>query len=209
MRTPFPLQWPDGWRQTPDGERQPAKFRLGFVDSLNSLLDELDCLHAQNVVITSDLPTRADGLPYASRKSSGSPGIAVWFTLRDQERVFACDRWTEPADNIRAIALSINALRGMERWGASDVVARAFSGFAALPPASHSHSACWTTLGVDCTGDLSAMIERARHVHRQAIKTAHPDVGGDHARAATLNAAMDAAELEYELWRTQGDRQSR
>ena len=47
---------------------------------------------------------------------------------------FACDKWDKVKDNINAIANTIAAIRGIERWGASDMMERAFSAFEALPP---------------------------------------------------------------------------
>ena len=92
MRNPFPLQWPDGWRRTPVDERKPSRFFYGFTDSLSSVLDEFRKIGAENVVVTSDLPTRRDGRPYASgRAETGDSGIAVWFVLQGQERVWACE----------------------------------------------------------------------------------------------------------------------
>jgi hypothetical protein len=46
---------------------------------------------------------------------------------------FACDRWDSVADNVQAIRKTIEALRGIERWGTGDMVQRAFAGFVALP----------------------------------------------------------------------------
>lgn len=159
MRNPYPLQWPTGWTRTPADQRQHSRFFYGFAESLRSLLHELRLIGAANVVITSDLPQRNDGLPRAvAMRDVGDPGIAVWFHLHDQERVFACDRWMSPEENMRAIALSVAAVRGLARWGAGDVVARAFQGFDALPAGDDepSYEAC-----PDCSnGDDDAPWER-------------------------------------------------
>ncbi len=132
MRNPYPLQWPDGWSRTPVSRREIAKFKVTLAEAIHDLLRELYLLGALNVVITSDLPTNTKGLPLSSGRCD-DPGIAVWCFMRDEERVFTCDRWSSPGANVRAIGKTIEALRGIGRWGAADMVTRAFSGFAALP----------------------------------------------------------------------------
>jgi hypothetical protein len=154
-------------------------------------------------VITSDLPKRNDGLPYANASCS-DPGIAVWWVENGRELVIACDRWTTVALNMRAIDLSLEALRGLDRWGASEMVRRAFAGFAALPPGAPEVPEKpvrrnWRevfvvlALGHLANSDLLAIV-KARH--RKLIAEAHPDAGGDGAIAAELNAALDDAEKE-------------
>jgi hypothetical protein len=213
-RDPFPLQWPDGWKRTKSAFRLRSKFgfrnsgQVSFSNARGDLLAELDRLGAANVVITSDLPTRNDGLPYANGRSD-DPGIAVWFVLDRKERVFACDKWRTHAENMQAIALSIEAMRGLERWGAGDVITRAFAGFAALPPGGESFVADsppatvvrkWqevfevgALVDVVAPADLLAIV-KARH--RDKIKQHHPDLGGDAQIAIELNAALAEAESE-------------
>lgn len=208
-RDPYPLQWPDGWQRTPARDRQPSRFggrgTLGLGTARDNLLDELRRLGAANVVITTDLPTRRDGLPYADGRAT-DPGVAVWFAManvkagRVEERVFACDKWYSHAENMRAIALSIGAMRGLERWGAGDVVQRAFSGFAALPagvpmgPAKRPWREVLCVEGATVTGrELLTVIHYA---YRSLIKKHHPDAGGSHELAAEINAALAEAERE-------------
>jgi len=215
MREPFPLQWPDGWQRTPASERQRSRFghagQVGFSQARRDLLLELERLGAANVVLTTDLPVRADGLPYAASGRVDDPGVAVWFVLANQrgdheERVFACDKWRTHAENMRSIALSIEALRGLERWGATDVVNRAFAGFTALPPGSGEEDAPpapkkrpWREiLGGAWPAELgrAELLVIARARHRELIRKHHPDAGGDTAKAAELNVAIAEAEKE-------------
>lgn len=222
-REPFPLAWPDGWTRWPANDRRKSKFgykasgQVSLSGALMFLRDELSRLGAANLVITSDLPTRNDGLPYADGRAT-DPGIAVWFLLPDargamQERVFACDKWRSPAENMQAIALSIEAMRGLDRWGAGDIVSRAFAGFNALPPGDggtppqQPAKRSWREV-LNMTGGIMSSLSPADQVaiaktrHRDAIKQAHPDVGGSHERASELNTAL--AEAEAELGTTGG-----
>lgn len=195
MRHPFPLQWPPGCDRTPARDRIPSRFITGMFRAVSSLRTELERLGAENVVITSDLATRANGTPYGS---AGDPGIAVWFIWDAAERVISCDRWVSAAENIRAIALTIEALRGMDRWGASSVLVRAFHGFLALPPGPSAPGPVpWRdTLGVYSQGDADTVLRNARTRYRTLIRTAHPDAGGTLEATESLNSAIDAAERE-------------
>jgi len=218
-REPYPLQWPEGWPRTPYANRKPSRFFYGFADALRSLLEELRLIGAANVVITSDLPIRADGLPRAAgRGDVPDTGVAVWFTLNGQERVFPCDRWLTHAENIRAIALCVAAVRGIDRWGAGDVVNRAFQGFNALPAGEGSGPRPWAeVLGMEIpwpstcepSGRKLAIWERAKSAHAALMKAArathhsrmremHPDVGGDGDDARILNQQREAREAELD-----------
>ncbi len=45
----------------------------------------------------------------------------------------ACDKWDRIEHNIWASYLSIEAIRGLDRWGGSEFLDGLFSGFKALP----------------------------------------------------------------------------
>jgi hypothetical protein len=205
VRAPFPLQWPEGWKRTPSITRMTSRFGLGLAESRDHLRLELERLAAVNAMITSNLPIRSDGLPYANGRCD-DPGIAVWFFLpnngRFEERVFACDRWLSPAENMRAIGKTIEAMRGLDRWGASEVAERAMRGFAALPPGSSGSMPTGPRPWREVLGgtwpelDKLELLAIAKSRHRKLIAEAHPDAGGDVDRAAELNVAIAAAEAE-------------
>lgn len=207
-RNPFPLQWPDGWKRTQF--RGTPRFEARFVEDRDSVIRRLE-RRGRNVVITSNLPIGNKGLPYIAPVSDS--GIAVyWFERRSAdkaatERVLACDRWMRAADNMRAIAKSLEALDGLDRWGASQVVERAYSGFAALPPGSSStidqgpvRKPWRDVLGATFAGwpelERDELLVIARTRHRKLITLHHPDRGGDPAIAAELNVAIAEAETE-------------
>lgn len=179
----YPLAWPVGWPRTAPGARTRARFGKGYRNgALQStaearLLEELRRLGARDVVISTNVELRRDGLPHANRRQPGDQGVAVYFTRRVNGRAvqqcIPCDRWDRIADNMYAIALSIQAMRGLERWGAKSMVDAAFAGFKALPERA-SGTPWWEVLGVA----PAATEDEIRAAHRQRAKESHPDVGG-------------------------------
>jgi len=126
------------------------------------------------MIFSSDIPRRQDGLPYADAKpKSGDPGIACYFKRNGKQLCFACDCYLTVDDNMQAIALTIQALRGIARWGTGDMMESAFRGFTALP--ERASSSWWETLGVT----INASSEQVKNAYRILVKKHHPDMGGD------------------------------
>ena len=88
----------------------------------------------RNAVISTNRPVRRDGLPYASAREPDDPGVAVYFEREGDRVCFACDQYDRVWKNMRAIQKTIEAMRGIERWGSKEMLDRAFTGFTALPP---------------------------------------------------------------------------
>lgn len=182
--------------------RQSARFDTGLSISADSIHHQLERMKGRNIVITSDLPVKRDGLPYSTASEPADPGVAVyWVDKTGTERVMACDRWRKVRDNMRAIDASLDALRGLERWGASDAVARALNGFAALPSGDSQpeQPRGWRdVLGGPwpLTMSRTELLTLARSRYRVGIQRMHPDHGGDQESAAELNIAIAAAERE-------------
>lgn len=127
----YPLQYPVGYPRT----KRPHKsaFSVSLAAARDGLMGELHLLGAKSIVISSNAIIRNDGLPYAKQPRVDDCGVAVYFMYQGQQMVFACDKWNDIASNIRAIGLTVSAIRGMERWGVSEMLKRAFAGFKALP----------------------------------------------------------------------------
>lgn len=56
-------------------------------------------------------------------------GGAVYFKLDGEDQCIPCDKWRTIAENMRAIEKTIEALRGLERWRAKEMVNAPFRGF--------------------------------------------------------------------------------
>jgi hypothetical protein len=88
----------------------------------------------RHVVVSTNKRIRRDGGVYAGEKEPADPGVAVYFDREGDRVCFACDQYDRVWKNMRAITKTIEAMRGIERWGAKQMLDQAFQGFAALPP---------------------------------------------------------------------------
>jgi hypothetical protein len=172
----FPLHWPQGWVRAKRRER--GAFKVTFARARDELMAEISRMGGRLPVLSSNLMLRRDGLPYAQQTRIEDPGIAVYFTYKDRQMCFACDRYTTIEANARAIQLSISAIRGLERWGASDMMERAFTGFVALEGPSND----WRD-ALD-SSDPEGSYRRLRSQH-------HPDKGGDADEFGRIQRAYD------------------
>lgn len=116
------------------------------------------------------------------------PAVVAYFNYRGKNYAIPCDRWQKVEHNIRAIALTIEAMRGMERWGAKNMIKAMFQGFKALPGKAGSRP-WWEVLNVprECSKGMAEI------AYREKAKKAHPDAGGSHEAMAELNQARSEA----------------
>ena len=192
-----PLDWPPGRAMTPHHLTSEALWRSGgrrlnFGQALTRLRTQIGAMtkHGQawrttgmmlstNYELIKDRsrPKAQQGVPY-------HPGAAFRFDMDGEHYHLACDRWDRVSDNIAAIAAHIEALRGQERWGVSDMK-QAFAGnLAALPPPEQ----WFQVLGVSATAGRSEI----NAAYRKLAASAHPDRGGSDTEMARLNSARDA-----------------
>ncbi len=178
MTEAYPLAWPPGWPRTSAYDRQ----RHGSMDdrfgrAVQGIIKEIDMLGGTDAIISSNVELRQDGLPYANRRHPDDPGIAVYFNLDGNSQCIPCDKWLNIGQNLRAIEMTINALRGLERWGAKEMVSAAFRGFKALPEGGHPadpEPTWWEVLGVPRHAAHTEVLT----AYRRKIRVSHPDQGG-------------------------------
>lgn len=162
----YPLQWPQGWTRTTF--RRAGDFTCTLATARDGILKQIRMLGGKHPIISSNLMLKQDGLPYANQRQPNDPGIAVYFELRGKAMCFACDRFQKVESNMRAIEKTIEALRGIERWGASDMMERAFTGFAAI---EDQRKQWHVVLGVPA----HASMDQVRTAYRRARGAMHPD----------------------------------
>lgn len=209
----FPLQWPSGWRRTTN--RQHAAFnrkevvkdaygpgqhgqqtkRLSIGDAVKRVHYELERLgvkHVQeDVVISTNLRVNLAGVPRGDQGDPSDPGAAVYWELKGRRQCMAIDRYWRVADNLAAIAATLEAMRAIERHGGGEILDRAFTGFAALP---QSTERSWReVLGVTLEHPTIQHIEEQ---FRALALLRHPDRGGSQDSMAELNQAREQARIE-------------
>lgn len=197
MTTAFPLQWPEGWPRTKSYARQRHNFgsrvyTLTFERARSQLFDELKRMGAKSVVLSTDIPLRQDGMPYAGAalKRMDDPGVAVYFTLKAKQLVMAQDRYSDIAANVRSLGLAIEGLRQMERHGGGTMMERAFAGFAALP---NPEKVDWRA-AFGFTKDAIVTRDMVNSLYRMKAAALHPDAaGGSESAMSHLNVARDLA----------------
>lgn len=189
--TTYPLVWPTNWERT--ASRTPSRYRVSFERARADLLQQLSLLRTESIVISSNVPVRRDGIPYAKATAPWDPGVAVyWMDHSEGLRVIACDKWRGTAENLRAIGTTLTYLRGIQRAGATEAVTKAFSGFAALLPASVPKNDDWrVVMNFDHNEPITeAQLSRR---YRTLAQERHPDRGGSHEQMLQLSAAYQAA----------------
>ena len=188
----YPLAWPVGYPRTK--RPKPSLFDTSEADARDGLLNELRRLGARRVILSTNIETYRRGgreIPYANQRVEDK-GVAVYFELKGEQRVLACDRWNKIADNYQAIRKTVEALRGLDRWGVSDMLNRVFSGFKALPAngsTAQGLDTWWNVLGVS----RDASPNEIRRAYRKRARETHPDAGGSNGAFLRVQEAYAAA----------------
>lgn len=180
----FPLHWPFGYKRTKF--RKQSIFKQSQLDKIQILLRaELGRMSATNVIISSNIPLRRDGGLYSEylAKKMEEPGIAVYFKHKEQDVVICCDQYEYPWENMYALAKGIEALRSMNRWGVSEFMERAFTGFKALP--ERAEQAWYDVLGIERMANASQI----KDAYRKMVQVHHPDAGGTTEMFNRINSA--------------------
>lgn len=204
--------WPPGRPRRAEGAQLPAPFRATYTTTAKELERELYYIGAMNAVAQLDVESASEFL----RDGSGpridarmrSSAVVVTFQKqiqlgehwRDVPVTFACDRFAEWRDNIRAIALGMESLRRVERYGITSA-GEQYRGFAALPssttPAITTEQAAEIirkrAAAADATAEsIAARADVAKEHVRSARSRAHPDAGGS---GEDFNLVQEAARV--------------
>ena len=187
-------------------KREASRFDASWSDTVELLVRELRMLKAKQTIIEIDglaeRDLRLDGLPRANAR----PGVGVVLSFQSTHGPlrYACDTFVAPSyrrklepwqHNVRAIALGLEALRKVDRYGITER-GEQYRGFLALEAGDGSST--------HLTYDQAVAVLR-RHAKRNADEVsdldrvirlakinAHPDRhGGDH---SLYDEVLDAEE---------------
>lgn len=175
------------WPHQETRSRQRSAFATSYSRTLALLDREVRALGGRDIVMGVGLEPydiRQDGQPRANARSRVHPGVEVSFDSAHGRMTYATDQYLDWQDNVRAIALSLEALRAVERWGVSK--GRQYAGFAALT-AGPSLEDLGREL-VDRYGGVSA-----------ALRATHPDTGGPTASTRDFQAVVAFRDLSVEV----------
>lgn len=190
----------DRWPLPDTKPRKPAAFRVGYTDTVELLARELELVGARGAVVmqvvtrngAADL--RRDGLLRSQAKIE-HPGVRLSFESKHGPLTYATDVFEyryagQPPDwqaNLRAIALGLEALRTVDRYGISKS-GEQYRGWRAIEAAASEGPlevlARWAGRPAEAFADTAQLIRAARI-------GAHPDRhGGDHGPSDQVLEAM-------------------
>lgn len=175
----FPLQYPIGWKRTKNPRRAAFSDKT-IYRAKNELIAELNRLKAKNIVISCNLVRNLDGDIRSRQAQPEDQGVAVYFELDGQQKCIPCDRWNKIEHNLWSIMKTVEALRGIERWGSKEMMDATFTGFAALPAPRQEINQIDYFFGCQTQEEITERF-------REKAKELHPDLGGTHEEFAELN----------------------
>lgn len=188
--------------KSPGGWTNPVP--VPWSDTLDLLDRELFMLGARSWVLQIDVAERQirrDGGIRADATPT-SPAVRVCFESRHGPLRYACDRFTDWQANVRAVALALEALRKVERYGVGGR-GEQYRGWTAISSRPHEimtraeaaeFIAHWAAQ--EMTGLTAELILREpavlKSAYRAAARATHPDHHPDQTDTFTrLNAARD------------------
>ena len=196
-------QWTDPETKA---RRSSAAFRASWKETLELLSDEIEKIGGQSPVVfqidVTEGDIRMDGMLRANAKV-GHPGVVISFQSKYGPLRYATDAYERQwgggmpswQANIRAIALALQALRAVDRYGVTKR-GEQYVGWKALPaggePAfpSADEAEWWMrAYAVDGLGVRDADAMDLRALYRAMARRMHPDGGGPRTDWDRLDAA--------------------
>lgn len=170
-----------------------SRFDSTYTQTIDLLARELSFLDASNITVLMDVEEREvrqdQQLRANARPKSGAVGIT--FNSKHGPLRYQTEMYRDWQDNLRAIALSLEALRKVDRYGVSQS-GEQYRGWGALPAGFALSTEMTLTQAADFLieygewggerGRIEDLIEDpyvAQAYYKEAAKRLHPDTGGD------------------------------
>lgn len=169
------------WERRGVGSRPHSPFKASYQTTINLLERETRLLGARQVIVELAIQEgdiRLDGQPYASTRPA-HPGVTVAFDSRHGPLKYTADKFATWQENLRAIALGLEALRKVDRYGMTSR-GEQYAGWKALPSGDSS------------LRDRGAELIREHGGVKEALMATHPDHGGDPTDFDAVQAARAA-----------------
>lgn len=174
------------WPGEPTRNRKQSQFRASYGKTLDLLDRELWHLKAKDIVLQVSVDRsriRLDGMLRSDARPS-SPGVILSFRCKHGSLMYPCDTYDSWQDNLRAIAMALDALRAVDRYGVTSR-AEQYRGWQQLPapegPVIKTRDQALQFLGrvLGCTLNDLRGVELIDAFVRQAQMKTHPDKGGN------------------------------
>jgi len=196
----------DQWPGTPTKSPKSGAFKAKWSATLDQLERELNHLRAKDIIIEGYFEfgqIRNDGWPKSLAKPS-RPGVVLSFEIVKKGRmVMPCDTFDHWESNLRAIALTLEHLRAVERYGVTSDRQEQYTGWLKLPAASATDEAfeCARVIAYkarDVNGAPESAAKKAVEnagyfevLWKDAARQTHPDTGGNAENFKAVIAARD------------------
>lgn len=167
------------WDRRGAGGRPHSPLKAAYQATIDLLGRETRMLGARQVVVElaiRETDLRIDGQPYAGTRPE-HPGVTVSFDSRHGPLKYTADKFATWQENLRAIALGLEALRKVDRYGMTSR-GEQYAGWKALPSGS-----------MDGNADRGRELIRQHGSVRAALNATHPDHGGSDADFRDVQAA--------------------
>lgn len=197
------------WPHKPTPGRTRSNFKSSFAQTCDLLDRELCMLNARHVIIQFDCnesETTLDGRHRAKARLR-SPGVILSFESKVGPLAYPCDNFTDWHDNLRAIALSLEALRKVDRYGVTKGAEQyrgwkrlTLRGDAEFPNADAAavFLARHGGGGRATVGTLMSDFDVCKSAYKHAAATNHPDRGGDPGLFSRITAAWEVLRAWHE-----------
>lgn len=185
------------WKSATKGLKTPgASYNRAF----SLLRYELARIKATDVILEAGFRTeqlRQDGQPYSSAKPDHSSCRLSFKKGGKTPLSFECGSFAEFHVNVYLIAMTLERLRAVERYGCVQGDQQ-YQGWSQLPPSGGIQTAEWATAReawlflANMAGARNGVIPAdLATMYREAARKAHPDAGGTNDLMAKVNRARD------------------
>ena len=173
----------DQWPGERTKVRDKSRFSAPWHKTLDLLERELLHLNARNVVIQAAVTMediRNDGMLRSNARPQW-PGVILSFDSKHGPLSYPCDTYSDWQANVRAIALALDALRSVDRYGVTRR-AEQYKGWARLegpkPADAEDAALLLAKYHVVPFRDILGSRGIFEAAYRAACTKTHPDAGG-------------------------------
>lgn len=191
------------WPGKQTTSRKRSAFKAGYQDTLKLLDQELRHLAARSIVFQvalSEEDIRLDGKPRAGSRPA-HPGVIIAFDSKHGPLSYPCDTFNDWESNVRAIALALEHLRTVDRYGVTRR-GEQYRGWSQLPPPMVTPAPMDTQRAYDLLkpfADGSLNTASLESVYKASAMATHPDRGGSAEKFKQVATARDVLKRHWGL----------